>query len=527
MKKDSAICSRKIPSSADFGAVGDGVADDTVALQALLDSGAPRVKILNGNYRVTHTLRVPSRITIDAAPCARVFSCGNTPKHRGDFLLTNSDHIGGNQDIIIRGGIWDGNNQGPQNQRPDDPFDPAAWSGTTLHFLGVRTLRLERLTIANSVLSDLQLARVDGFALRHIRFQNGTLFPNRSGIHIAGCCRNGLVSDIQFTTNGQPSGDFIALTADTFLERCENRDLVRGPIENVTISHVRAKNCHTAIRLQSTRSTIRNIRIRDVETGVGVYAIDADAGRHRPPLCFDEADFPQGVGHLDNVLIENLRFWTTRPDGPAPICLEENSAGFRIRNFERDLARDARPDIPTLSTAFLRAETRLVETPNGIRMVPPTPASRASAPVRFPTHVLLERGLFEVTSPFGPRVHPVTGKKFSFHSGVDGALWDGRMLVETGICAWDAGTVSVAEDSDGPAGTNVSIDHGDGLVSRYFHLERGSLRVSPGDRVSRGTRLGWMGRTGRSTGEHLHFQMERDGVPVDPMPYLAQGGSVR
>ena len=102
------------------------------------------------------------------------------------------------------------------------------------------------------------------------------------------------------------------------------------------------------------------------------------------------------------------------------------------------------------------------------------------------------------------------------------ALWNGRMLLETGICAWKRGVVTEAADGAGPAGTAVSIDHGGGWVSRYFHLEAGSLRVGPGDGVEEGTLLGWMGKTGRATGEHLHFQLERDGVPVDPLPLIAR-----
>ncbi len=139
---------------------------------------------------------------------------------------------------------------------------------------------------------------------------------------------------------------------------------------------------------------------------------------------------------------------------------------------------------------------------------------------RIRTHVLLDPGELLITSAFGRRAHPVTGEAESFHAGVDGALWNGRMLLETGICAWRDGVVSEATDTDGPAGTCVVLDHGDGLVSRYFHLERGSLRVVRGDHVRAGALLGWMGRTGRATGEHLHFQIERDGDPVDPLPLL-------
>ena len=140
--------------------------------------------------------------------------------------------------------------------------------------------------------------------------------------------------------------------------------------------------------------------------------------------------------------------------------------------------------------------------------------------VRFRSHVLRGEGDFLVTSAFGYRTHPVTGERHAFHAGVDGALWTGRELVECDILAWGDGTVTRAEDSEGDAGSNVAIDHGGGLVTKYFHFEKGSIRVRTGERVRRGDPLGYMGKTGRATGEHLHFQVERDGAPVDPLPYL-------
>ena len=149
-------------------------------------------------------------------------------------------------------------------------------------------------------------------------------------------------------------------------------------------------------------------------------------------------------------------------------------------------------------------------------------AAKYRAAPRVRTRVLLDPGEFLVTSPFGRRRHPVTGEEGAMHAGVDGALWNGRMLLETGICAWREGVVSEAADGTGPAGTFAVIDHGGGWTSRSFHLEAGSLRVGPGDRVAAGALLGWMGRTGRATGEHLHFQLERDGVPVDPTPLLGR-----
>lgn len=144
--------------------------------------------------------------------------------------------------------------------------------------------------------------------------------------------------------------------------------------------------------------------------------------------------------------------------------------------------------------------------------------------MRFASKVFLDPGEFLVTSPFGKRCHPVTGEEDSFHAGIDGALWNGRMLLETFICAVRDGTVREAADSEGPAGTYVVIDHGDRLATKYCHLERGSLRVKAGDRISAGTVLGYMGKTGRATGEHLHFEAQIGGECVDPIPYLTDKG---
>ena len=156
----------------------------------------------------------------------------------------------------------------------------------------------------------------------------------------------------------------------------------------------------------------------------------------------------------------------------------------------------------------------------GVALVAAADAPAPREGRRLRTRVLLGKGEFLVTSPYGERIHPVTGER-RFHAGVDGVLYAGGQLLETGICAWGDGTVAEAHAADdGPAGVFVAIDHGGGLVTKYFHLEPGTLRVGVGDRVAKGQLLGWMGTSGRSTGEHLHFQVERDGQPVDPLPFL-------
>ncbi|MBI4300386.1 MAG: M23 family metallopeptidase [Chloroflexi bacterium] len=67
-------------------------------------------------------------------------------------------------------------------------------------------------------------------------------------------------------------------------------------------------------------------------------------------------------------------------------------------------------------------------------------------------------------------------------------------------------------------GWYVLVDHGDGFRTRYGHL--GQFAVSPGDRITRGQLIGLVGTTGRSTGPHLHFEVIKNGVPVNPLDYL-------
>lgn len=73
-------------------------------------------------------------------------------------------------------------------------------------------------------------------------------------------------------------------------------------------------------------------------------------------------------------------------------------------------------------------------------------------------------------------------------------------------------------------GNAVRIDHGAGLVTLYGHMEWGSLRVAVGTSVSAGTPIGAEGNTGRSFGCHLHFEVDLNGVAIDPQPFMAARG---
>ena len=128
--------------------------------------------------------------------------------------------------------------------------------------------------------------------------------------------------------------------------------------------------------------------------------------------------------------------------------------------------------------------------------------------------LLLPVGAARISSPFGPRTHPVTGEVGKVHTGVDFAVPQG-----TSIHAADSGTVIVSEWYNG-YGNCVIIDHGGGMWTLYGHIREGGLKVKVGDNVARGDIIAESGSTGRSTGPHLHFEVRIDGKAVDPMPYL-------
>jgi murein DD-endopeptidase MepM/ murein hydrolase activator NlpD len=116
-----------------------------------------------------------------------------------------------------------------------------------------------------------------------------------------------------------------------------------------------------------------------------------------------------------------------------------------------------------------------------------------------------------ISSFFGKRPDPFTGET-AFHAGIDFAGAPG-----TRVLAAADGIVSFA-GRDKSYGKLVEITHGNGYVTRYAH--NSSLLVEAGQTVRRGDPLALMGSTGRSTGTHMHFEVLRDGRPVNPMAFV-------
>lgn len=123
----------------------------------------------------------------------------------------------------------------------------------------------------------------------------------------------------------------------------------------------------------------------------------------------------------------------------------------------------------------------------------------------------LPANVYRITSYYGTRKDPFTGKTAS-HTGYDFACAKG-----TEIYAADDGTVVIAK-YNGSYGNCVTINHGGGIMSLYGHCS--SINVVSGQQVKRGDVIAYVGSTGRSTGNHLHFSVFKNGKLIDPAPYI-------
>ena len=131
----------------------------------------------------------------------------------------------------------------------------------------------------------------------------------------------------------------------------------------------------------------------------------------------------------------------------------------------------------------------------------------------IPTMLPVEGGWY--SSNYGWRIDPFTGQR-AYHEGID-------VMAEQGVTIRAAaGGVVVYSDFHPQYGNMIEIDHGNDLVSRYAHASMRAVKL--GDVILRGAKIGEVGRTGRATGTHLHFEVRQRGAPVNPTQFLRLPG---
>jgi murein DD-endopeptidase MepM/ murein hydrolase activator NlpD len=115
------------------------------------------------------------------------------------------------------------------------------------------------------------------------------------------------------------------------------------------------------------------------------------------------------------------------------------------------------------------------------------------------------------SSGFGYRISPFTNQR-EFHKGLDIATRIGTPIIAP------ADGLVVFAGREGNYGRMIAINHGYNMKTRYGHLHK--FRIKTGDRVKRGQIIGEVGKSGRSTGPHLHYEVLLNGVPVNPLRYI-------
>jgi polygalacturonase len=316
----------------EFGAKGDAVADDTAALQKALDGGGCTVVIPPGIYLIRSALLIDSNTVIQADPRAIIRLADHAGNSIGVFLLKNRDEQNGNHDIMVEGGIWDGNNPNNPRGRPDQM---PCYTGVGLNFINVQHLTLRKLVIRDPETYAIRATHLTDFRVEDIGFDFAHIRPNQDGVHLNGFCERGTIRNLEALSPYATNDDMVALNADdgggdAFVSQ---QGMVCGPIRDITVEHIRAPSAFTFVRLLSSQSPIENVTISDIAGGCRFYAINMDRWR-----------FPPDGGKIRNVVLRDItvrkmadNFSSQARAAQRPLIhIQSAVENFRIENFHRD-----------------------------------------------------------------------------------------------------------------------------------------------------------------------------------------------
>ena len=246
---------------------GDGVHDDTRAIQELIDSGISLVElpVPQKHYCISAPLVLHSCQTLKLGETTRI----QLLPESSCYMLTCEENA---SDIVVEGGIWDYNNL---HQRGNPVKSGERWRGqathrdgraetivtytenyrgTALHFYKATRLSVRNLTVKDPVTYCVELGYVQYFTVENVRFDQNLGNPtaeNMDGIHIDGGCRFGSIRNVQ----GTCYDDIVALNAD---DGCD------GTIEDISIDGVYGNDSLRGVRLLSTKSKVARITISNV-----------------------------------------------------------------------------------------------------------------------------------------------------------------------------------------------------------------------------------------------------------------------
>ena len=254
---------------------GDGIHDDTAAIQEMIDRGVCEVRLPAPEkfYLISKPLELPSnfRLMLPRYAEIRLADGSNCVMIRNKVIYEPAERDGNDQfifnfinlysanapcnNIELCGGIWNCNNEGqaPNPIYVRDVRIPEWW-GYGMLFYNVTNLTIRDLTIKDPSNFAVTLDRVSYFTVENIvfDFNLGNPVPlNMDGIHLNGNCHFGTIRNLK----GTCYDDLVALNAD---------EGSAGPITNIDINGIYAENCHSAIRLLTVKHAVEKIHISNV-----------------------------------------------------------------------------------------------------------------------------------------------------------------------------------------------------------------------------------------------------------------------
>lgn len=302
--------------------IGDGICDDTAAIQAMLDK-AGTVVIPDGTYFITHPLIIHDNTHLIVARNAVL----KLADHANCSLLDNDGLYRRctNKNITIEGGIWDGNHDHQEREiipNEDLPCDYEKYLSNSLLVLMIRLVHTENLTVKNLTFKNptsyaIHIADTKYFTVENVILDFDLTKLNMDGVHIQGPARFGVIRNIM----GNANDDHVALCANG----TTRSEVTKGDIEDVDIDGIYCDNGYTGVRLLSRGDAVRNIRIRNIH---GQFRFFAVSFTHHYPM---HDDLPV---LLENIAVSDL--YVSKSTGFVPEGQEHSVQKNALVWFESD-----------------------------------------------------------------------------------------------------------------------------------------------------------------------------------------------
>jgi len=281
--------------------VGDGVADDTAAIQARLDSGMSCVYLPppSKHYLISKTLKIGSNqeLRLDRFSVVRL-----APKSDCPMIENRGYEAGADKRVALVGGIWDMANldQSPNpaqywSFKPPRPsplpkhYAYGAFLGIAIRFANIEGITVRDVTVRNPTMYGIAFCKVSYFLVDGVSFDYTTWNPlrlNLDGVHFDGCCHHGKISNLR----GTCYDDLVALNANDV--QCAQAE---GPISDVDIDGIYAEYCHSAVRLLSAGADLKRVTVRNVHGNFYTYAVGLTHYFPKNPR-----------GHFDDIVISDV-----------------------------------------------------------------------------------------------------------------------------------------------------------------------------------------------------------------------------